>query len=74
MQETIIIIFPTMIIQVDLQRMRVSCDADQAYSEGCCELSSVVSHLVVCVAVSVYICLQFMIRDPNYYSLSPCFL
>lgn len=36
-----------MIIQVDLQRMRVSCDADQAYSEGCCELSSVVSQPVV---------------------------
>lgn len=24
--------------------MEVSCDADQAYSEGCCELSNVVSH------------------------------
>lgn len=42
-----------MIIQVDLQRMHVSCDADQAYSEGCCELSSTVSHPVVMHA-SVY--------------------
>lgn len=25
--------------------MEVSCDPEQAYSEGCCELSSVVSHL-----------------------------
>lgn len=30
--------------QVDVQKMQVSCDADEAYSEGCCELSSVVSH------------------------------
>ena len=29
--------------QVDLQQMDVSCDPEQAYSEGCCELSSVVS-------------------------------
>ncbi|RXN27312.1 collagen alpha-1(IX) chain-like protein [Labeo rohita] len=28
-------------VLVDLQKMEVSCDADQAYSEGCCELSSV---------------------------------
>lgn len=31
--------------QVDLQQMEVSCDPEQAYSEGCCELSSVVSQL-----------------------------
>lgn len=30
--------------KVDLQQMDVSCDPEQAYSEGCCELSSVVSH------------------------------
>ncbi|KAA0717624.1 Collagen alpha-1(IX) chain [Triplophysa tibetana] len=28
-------------VSVDLQRMEVSCDADQPYSEGCCELSNV---------------------------------
>ncbi|KAK0133671.1 Collagen-like protein 6 [Merluccius polli] len=27
--------------QVDLQQMEVSCDPEQPYSEGCCELSSV---------------------------------
>ncbi|KAL2083448.1 hypothetical protein ACEWY4_021221 [Coilia grayii] len=27
--------------QVDVQKMQVSCDADNAYSEGCCELSNV---------------------------------
>lgn len=61
-----------MIIQVDLQRMHVSCDADQAYSEGCCELSSVVSQPVVCVYVCV--CLQFLIRASYYCSPSPGFL
>lgn len=30
--------------QVDLQQMEVSCDPEQAYSEGCCELSSVVRY------------------------------
>lgn len=30
-------------LQVDLQQMEVSCDPEQAYSEGCCELSGVVS-------------------------------
>uniref|UniRef100_A0A3P8VS73 Zmp:0000000760 n=1 Tax=Cynoglossus semilaevis TaxID=244447 RepID=A0A3P8VS73_CYNSE len=28
-------------VSVDLQQMDVSCDPEQAYSEGCCELSSV---------------------------------
>uniref|UniRef100_A0A8C5B749 Zmp:0000000760 n=1 Tax=Gadus morhua TaxID=8049 RepID=A0A8C5B749_GADMO len=28
-------------VAVDLQQMDVSCDPEQAYSEGCCELSSV---------------------------------
>ncbi|TRY65244.1 hypothetical protein DNTS_014056 [Danionella cerebrum] len=28
-------------VLVDLQKMDISCDADQALSEGCCELSSV---------------------------------
>uniref|UniRef100_A0A8C9RR17 Zmp:0000000760 n=1 Tax=Scleropages formosus TaxID=113540 RepID=A0A8C9RR17_SCLFO len=28
-------------VSVDLQQMELSCDADQAYSEGCCELSNV---------------------------------
>uniref|UniRef100_A0AAQ4P5V7 Zmp:0000000760 n=1 Tax=Gasterosteus aculeatus aculeatus TaxID=481459 RepID=A0AAQ4P5V7_GASAC len=28
-------------MSVDLQQMEVSCDPEQAYSEGCCELSSV---------------------------------
>lgn len=32
-------------LQVDLQQMEVSCDPEQAYSEGCCELSGVVSQL-----------------------------
>lgn len=31
--------------QVDLQQMEVSCDPEKAYSEGCCELSSVVGLL-----------------------------
>lgn len=31
------------VLQVDLQQMVLSCDADQAYSERCCELSNVVS-------------------------------
>lgn len=33
--------------QVDLQQMEVSCDPEQAYAEGCCELSNVVSQLPV---------------------------
>uniref|UniRef100_A0A673B2S1 Zmp:0000000760 n=1 Tax=Sphaeramia orbicularis TaxID=375764 RepID=A0A673B2S1_9TELE len=28
-------------VSVDLQQMEVSCDPEQAYSEGCCELSNV---------------------------------
>lgn len=30
-------------LKVDLQQMEMSCDPEKAYSEGCCELSSVVS-------------------------------
>lgn len=30
-------------LQVDLQQMELSCDPEKAYSEGCCELSGVVS-------------------------------
>lgn len=48
------------LVKVDLQKMQVSCDADQAFSEGCCELSSMVSQLPRVWALALF-CLSFQL-------------